>query len=155
MNKYVLNFKNLVTCISKVEILPMTFNNLVTLTYKGRVRTYKWRLKQTLLQKESVMEDCKKEIEIFFWDQYLKVNHQSETRTFLMSSQIENSYGRFFPQWLQRQGYYMHKDGKMLKYSPKEKCTLKNGRICRNGKSDLFDWGLNNKYVYKRLKILY
>lgn len=52
-------------CNNKVKIKPdYSDHNPVILKYKGKARTYRWRLNETLLQKESVMESCKKKHEM-------------------------------------------------------------------------------------------
>lgn len=60
----VLILRDLVTKISKVEILPKIFSdrNSVSLIYKRKPCTYRWRLNETLLQKEAIVDDCKKKL---------------------------------------------------------------------------------------------
>lgn len=48
-------------------------------------------------------------------------------------------------------GYYIHKDGKTLKYHNRT-VDCKYRGICLDGKIDLFDQELNNKYFHKILK---
>lgn len=59
---------NLANKISKVSILPKSFSdhNPVHLLLKRKISHFRWRLNETILQKEKVIEDCKKKLNEYF-----------------------------------------------------------------------------------------
>lgn len=62
-------------CINKVKILPdYSGHNPVILTYERKARIYRWRLNETLLQKELIMESYKKTLKGF-----LEIKHNKGT----------------------------------------------------------------------------
>lgn len=53
--------------VYKLEMLPKTFSdhNPVTSTFKKKNGSFRWRLNEKLLQKETVVEDCEKKLKGF------------------------------------------------------------------------------------------
>lgn len=62
------DFKTLAINVYEVEMLAKTFSDLnpVTSTFKRKNGSFRWRLNEMLLQKEMVVEDCKKNLKEFF-----------------------------------------------------------------------------------------